>query len=146
MLELKSLLQEFARRQGMEQPLPDEQGRFEIVFDPDASVRCFVWFEDLHLCSPLAMPPEQPVQRREWFKRLMNYSLHRMKDSRSTPALAGDGSVTLYARLKLAGMSIADFEAEIEQQLNSVENYRKVLGTAETAVSLETLPRSIVRP
>lgn len=76
----------------------------------------------------------------------MNYALHRMKRSRSTPALSDDGSVTLFVRLKLAGMTINDFEAGIEEHLNSVDSYRNVLGTAEPPAPVETLPRSIVRP
>ncbi len=146
MLKLKSLVQELAPRLGMEPPLPDDQGCFEIVFDPDVPVRCFESLEDLHLFSPLAMPPEPPVQRREWVKRLMNYALHRMKDSRSTPVLSDDGSVTLFARLSLAGMSVRDFEAGIEEQLNSVDGYRKFLATIEPPASTEMLIRPILRP
>ena len=146
MPKLESLVQDFARRQGIEPPLPDDRGVFEVVFEADSPVRCFEWFESLNLVSPLAMLPGPPVQRREWLKRLMNYALHRMKDNRSTPVLSDDGSVTLFARLNLAGLSVDEFEAGIEEQLNSVDSYRKVLGAVAMPVSPVTLPRSIVRP
>lgn len=146
MRKLQSLVREFALRRGIEPPGPDDQGVFEIGFDPDLRVRCFEWFENLHLVSRLAMPPDPPMQRREWFGRLMNYALHRMKRSRSTPGLSDDGSVTLFARSKLAGMTASDFEAQIEEHLNSVDSYRYVLGAAEPPAPLETLPHSIVRP
>ena len=143
---LETLLQEFARRQGIATPLPDDRGEFEILFDPGKPVQCFERFGNLHLVSSLAMPPEPAAQRRGWFKRLMNYALHRMKDSRSTPVLSDDGSVTLFARLSLAGMSVRDFEAGIEEQLNSVDGYRKFLATVEPPASTELLIRPVLRP
>ena len=143
---LVSLLQAFARRQGIAAPLPDERGEFEILFDSDKPVQCFERFGNLHLASSIAMPPEPAVHRREWFKRLMNYALHRLKHSRSTPAMSADGSVILLARWNLAGTSVDDLETRIEDYLNSIERYRNVLGTAEAPASLEALPHSIVRP
>ena len=143
---LETLLQEFARRQGIATPLPDDRGEFEILFDPGKPVQCFERFGNLHLVSSLAMPPEPAAQRRGWFKRLMNYALHRLKHSRSTPAMSTDGSVTLLARWDLAGTSVDDLETRIEEYLNSIESYRNVLGTAEAPAPLEALPHSIVRP
>ena len=143
---LESLLQEFARRHGIATPIPDGRGEFEILFDPDKPVQCFERFGKLHLVSSLAMPPEPAVRRREWFKRLMNYALHRIKHSRSTPAMSADGSVVLLARWDLAGTGVDDLETRIEEYLNSIESYRKVLGASESPAPRETLPNSIVRP
>ena len=143
---LESLLHEFARRQGIATLLADDRGEFEILFDPGEPVQCFERFGNLHLVSPIAVPPEPPAQRREWLRRLMNYALHRMKHSRSTPAISEDGSVILLARWDLASTSVDDLETRIEEYLNSIDSYREVLGTAEPPVSLEALPHSIVRP
>ena len=143
---LESLLQEFARRQGIATPIANDRGEFEILFDPDKPVHCFERFGNLHFVSSLAMPPEPAVRRREWFKRLMNYALHRIKHNRSTPAMSADGRVTLLARWDLAGTSVDDLETRIEEYLNSIESYRNVLGAAESPASREALPHSIVRP
>lgn len=146
MPRLEPLLGEFARRRGIEPPLADDRGRFEFVFDPDLVLECFARFGNLHLESPLAMPPEPAAERRRWLERLMNYALHRMKDSHSTPAMSEDGSVVLIARWSLAGTSVDVLEARIEEHLNSVERYREVVGSRAPPAGPATLPHAFVRP
>ena len=144
--KLDSLFEAFARRQGIEPPLPDEEGRFEMVFDRDVPVRCFECFEMLHLVSPLATPPAPGGQRKAWLQCLMNYALKRMKDSHSTPALSEDGRLILFARFSIVHLGVEDFEARLEEHVNSLEHYRRLRGNAGPSHPVERPGRVIVRP
>lgn len=146
MANLPSLLELFARRQGMEMLIADELGRYCLIVDSDMSVECFERFKLLHLLTPLADPPVSGAQRRAWFTCLMNFALKRMKGNRSTPALLGSGSMVLFARYGIARMSVEEFEAAVEELVNSLENYRHLLGASESMQPAPRLTRSIVRP
>ena len=145
-VNLASLMELFVRRQGMEPLLADEQGSYRIVVDFGLMVECFERFRQLHLVSPLPDPPEPGVRRRIWLSRVLNYALYRMKQAHSTPVLLEDGSMALFARCGTDGMNIAAFEAWIEQHVNLLEGYQRVLADAESTQDVAPRLRSVFRP
>ena len=146
MAGLQQLLEEFADRNGIDAFHPDEEGRFHVVVDDTVRVECFERFEQLHLVSPLGQRPEQRDAARQWSRRVLNHALKLMKNSRSTPALREDGDAILFARIEIRGMSADDFESRIEEHVNTVEKYRRVLDATAPMRPMTGIPRSIVRP
>ena len=146
MTRLHQLLDEFAGRNGIEALHPDDEGRFHIVIDDAVRVECFERFGQLHLVSRLGRGPESGDAARAWVRRVLNYALKRMKHSRSTPALREDGDTILFARIGIGGLSADDLETRIEEHVNAVEQYVRLLDASAPPASVTGFPRSIVRP
>ena len=146
MTRLHQLLEEFAGRNGIEALHPDDEGRFHIVVDDAVRVECFERFGQLHLVSRLGRGPESGDAARAWVRRVLNHALKRMKHSRSTPALQEDGDAILFARVEVGGLSADDLETRIEEHVNAVETYRRLLDASPPSTSMTGFPRSIVRP
>ena len=146
MTRLHQLLEEFAGRNGIEALHPDDEGRFHIVVDDAVRVECFERFGQLHLVSRLGPGPESGHAARAWVRRVLNYALKRMKHSRSTPALHEDGDAILFARIEIGGLSADDLETRIEEHVNAVEAYRRLLDASPPSTPMAGFPRSIVRP
>ena len=146
MSRLQQLLQEFAGRNGIDAFHPDDEGRFHIVVDDAVRVACFERFGQLYLVSRLGPGPGSGDAARAWIRRVLNHALKRMKQSRSTPALQEDGDAILFARVEIDGLSADALETRIEEHVNAVEKYRRLLDASAPATSLAGLPRSILRP
>lgn len=145
-MQLSSLIELFVQRQGMDPLLADERGSYRMVVDSDLVVECFVRFDQLHLVSPLADPPEPGVQRRLWFTRILNYALFRMKRAPSTPVLLEDGSMVLFARRGIGRMNVSTFEFWVEEHVNLLESYRRMLAGWESRPVVARPPQSVYRP
>ena len=146
MTRLQQLLEEFAGRNGIDAFNPDDEGRFHIVVDDAVHVECFERFGQLHLVSRLGRGPESGDAAREWVRRVLSYALKRMKHSRSTPALQENGDAILFARVEVGGLSADDLETRIEEHVDTVEKYRRLLDASPPSTSMAGIPRSIVRP
>ena len=146
MNRLQQLLAEFADRNGIDAFRPDDEGRFHIVVDDAVRVACFERFGQLHLVSRLGRGPESGDAARAWTRRVLNLSLKRMKHCRSTPALEEDGSAIVFARVEVDGLSADELETRIEEHVNAVERYQRLLDGSAPPKSLASFPRSIVRP
>ena len=146
MTRLQRLVEEFAGRNGIGALHPDDEGRFHIVVDDAVRVECFERFGQLHLVSRLGRGPESGDAPRAWVRRVLNYALKRMKHSRSTPALQEDGDAILFARVEVGGLSADDLETRIEEHVDAVEKYRRLLDGSLPSTSMAGFPRSIVRP
>ena len=146
MTRLQQLLEEFARRNGVDAFQPDEEGRFRIVVDDAVRVDCFERFGKLHLVSRLGRGPEPGDAAGRWIRRVLNHALRRMKRSRSTPALQEDGNAILLARVEVGGLSADDLETRIEEHVNAVEDYRRLLDASAAPTPMAGFSRSIVRP
>ena len=146
MTRLQQLLEEFADRNDVDGFHPDEEGRFHIVVDDTVRVECFERFEQLHLVSPLGQRPRSGAAARRWSRCVLNHALKLMKPGRSTPALREDGEAILFARVEIRGMSVDDLETRIEEHINAVEMYQRVLDAPAPLTPMTGIPRSIVRP
>lgn len=146
MTRLQQLLGEFAGRNGIDAFRPDDEGRFHIVVDDAVRVECFERFGQLHLVSRLERGPESGDAARAWVRRVLNFALKRMKHSRSTPALQEDGDAILFARVEVGGLSADDLETRIEEHVDAVEKYQRLLDASPPSTSMAGFPRSIVRP
>ena len=146
MTRLHQLLEEFAGRNGIEALHPDDEGRFHIVVDDAVRVECFERFGQLHLVSRLGRDPESGDAAGTWVRRVLNHALQRMKHSRGTLALQANGDAILFARVEVGGLSAEDLEARIEEQVDAVEKYRRLLDAPTPSTSMAGIPRSIVRP
>ena len=146
MTRLQRLLEEFAGRNGIDAFHPDDEGRFHIVVDDAVRVECFERFGQLHLVSRLGRGPEPGDAARSWVRRVLNHALKRMKHSRSTPALQENGDAILFARVEVGGLSADDLETRIEEHVNAVEHYVRLLDAPARPASMTGFPRSIVRP
>lgn len=146
MTRLHELLEEFAGRNGIDALHPDDEGRFHIVVDDAVGVECFERFGQLHLVSRLGPGPESGDAARAWVRRLLNHALKRMKHSRGTLALQANGDAIVFARVAVGGLSADDLEARIEEQVDAVEKYRRLLDAPAPPTSMAGIPRSIVRP
>ena len=146
MTGLQHLLEEIAGRNGIDAFYPDSEGRFHIVVDEEVRVECFERFEQVHLVTPLGRGPGSGDAARAWIRRVLNHALKRMKHSASTPAVREDGEAILFARVEVGGLSAADLEARIEEHVNAVERYRRLLDGSVPSTSMARFPRSIVRP
>ena len=146
MTRLQQLLAEFAGRNGIDAFHPDDEGRFHIVVDDAVRVECFERFGQLHLVSRLGRGPASGDAARAWVRRVLNYALKRMKHSRSTPALREDGDAILFARVEVGGLSADDLETRIEEHVDAVEKYRRLLDAPPPSTPMAGFPRSIVRP
>ena len=146
MTRLQQLLEEFAGRNGIDAFRPDDEGRFHIVVDDAVRVECFERFGQLHLVSRLGRGPESGDAARAWVRRVLNFALKRMKHSRSTPALQEDGDAILFARVEVGGLSADDLETRIEEHVDAVEKYQRLLDASPLSTSMAGFPRSIVRP
>ena len=144
--KLALLLEELARRNGMDGLDPDGEGRFHIMVDEDVPVACFERFGQLHLVSPLGSVPPAEQGGREWLQRLLNCALMQMKQSRSTPAVGKTGDAVLFGRCEIADLSVQDLEALMEGHLNAFERYRRVLGKGADAKRLRTASAAVLRP
>ena len=146
MNRLPQLLEEFAGRNGIDALRPDDEGRFRVVVDDEVHVECFERFGQLHLVSHLGRLPGTRDEARAWIRRTLNLALQRMKHSRSTPALREPGEAILFSRVEVDGLSADDLEARIEEHVNAVERYRRLLDAPTPPASMTGFPRSIVRP
>ena len=146
MNRLQQLLAEFAGRNGIEAFNPDDEGRFHIVVDDAVRVACFERFGQLHIVSRLGQGPGPGDAARAWARRVLNLSLKRMKHSRSTPALEEEGDAIVFARVKVEGLSVDELETRIEEHVNAVEQYQRLLDASAPAATMAGFPRSIVRP
>ena len=146
MTRLQQLLEEFARRNGMEPFHPDDEGRFHIVVDDSVRLECFERFGQLHLVSPLGRVPDPGDAAHAWIRRVLNYALKRMKHSRGTPVLQEDGGAILFARIEVGGLTADDLETRIEEHVNEVERYQRLLDAPAPMTSMAGFSRSIVRP
>ena len=146
MTRVQQLLVEFAGRNGIGAFHPDDEGRFHIVVDDAVRVECFERFGQLHLVSRLGRGPESGDAARAWVRRVLNFALKRMKHSRSTPALQENGDAILFARVEVGGLSADALETRIEEHVNAVEKYRRLLDASPPSTSMAGFPRSIVRP
>ena len=146
MTRLQQLLEEFAGRNGIDAFHPDDEGRFHIVVDDAVRVECFERFGQLHLISVLGPGPESGDAARAWIRRVLNHALKRMKHSRCTPALQEDGDAILFARVEVGGLCADDLETRIEEHVNAVEKYQRLLDASAPLTSMAGFPRSIVRP
>ena len=146
MTRLQQLLEEFAGRNGIDAFHPDDEGRFHLVVDDAVRVECFERFGQLHIVSRLGRGPESGDAARAWVRRVLNHALKRMKHSRSTPALQENGDAILFARVEVGDLSADDFETRIEEHVNAVEKYVRLLDASTPSTSMTGFPRSIVRP
>ncbi|MDE0658271.1 MAG: CesT family type III secretion system chaperone [Gammaproteobacteria bacterium] len=147
MSSLALLLDEFARRNGMDAPYPDADGRFHVVADDDVHVACFERFGQLCLVSPLGRVPDDHTAV-AWLRRLLNMALKRMKGSRCTPAVDADGRAVVFARRALADLAVGDLETLIEEHVNAHEGYQRAVGAARApdADIAERFARQALRP
>ena len=145
MSRLSLVLDEFARRNAVETPQADAEGRFHIVVD-DVEVACFERFGLLHFVSPLGPVPEAPEDGRAWLRRLLNHALKRMLQSRSVPALAEDGAAFLFGRCRIADLSVGELESRIEAHVNALEHYRRVLRDAVAPRPMRAPAPTVLRP
>ena len=146
MTRLQQLLEEFAHRNGTDTFRPDDEGRFHIVVDDAVRVECFERFGQLHLVSRLERESESGDAARAWTRRVLNYALKRMKHSRSTPAMQEDGDAILFSRVGVDGLSAGDLESRIEEHVNAVEKYQRLLDASAPSTAVAGLARSFVRP
>ena len=146
MTRLQQFLAEFAGRNGIDTFHPDDEGRFHLVVDDAVRVECFERFGQLHLVSRLGRGPESGDAARTWVRRVLNHALKRMKHSRSTPALQENGDAILFARVEIGDLSADDLETRIEEHVDAVEKYRRLLDAPPPPTSMAGFPRSIVRP
>ena len=146
MTRLRQLLEEFAGRNGIDGLQPDNEGRFHVVVDDAVRVECFERFGKLHLVSRLGRGPESGDAARAWIRRVLNHALKRMKHGRSTPALRENGDAILFARVEADGLSADDLETRIEEHVNAVESYVRLLDASARPAPMTGFPRSIVRP
>ena len=146
MARLPQLLEEFADRNGIDAFHPDEEGRFHIVVDDAVRVECFERFGQLHLVSPLGRHTESGEAAPAWTRRVLNHALKLMKHSRSTPAMRENGDAILFARVEIGGLSADALETRIEEHINAVEKYQRLLDAPAPATSIAGFSRSIVRP
>ena len=146
MTRLQQLLEEFARRNDTDTFRPDDEGRFHIVVDDAVRVECFERFGHLHLVSRLEWEPESGDTAKAWTRRVLNYALKRMKHSRSTPALQEDGDAILFSRVEIDGLSEDDLESRIEEHVNAVEKYQRLLDASTPPTAVAGFARSFVRP
>lgn len=145
MARLQELLDEFARRNGIDALEPDDDGRFHVLVDDDVQVACFERFGQLCLVSELGPVPEPGPAGRAWLERLLRYALQRMKHDRGTPADGADGAAVLFARCALADISVGDFEGRLEDHVNALEGYRRALAGAAGPAPARLGP-AVLRP
>ncbi|MCY3622457.1 MAG: CesT family type III secretion system chaperone [Gammaproteobacteria bacterium] len=147
MANLALLLDELARRNAMEAPRPDADGRFHVVADDDVHVACFERFGQLCLVSPLGRIPDDQTAA-AWLRRLLNAALKRMKGSRCTPAVDADGGAVVFARCALADLSVRELETLIEEHVNAHEGYQRAVAQARApeADLAERFARQALRP
>ncbi len=146
MSSLQVLMDDFARRNGIDTLQPESDGTYRLLVDDDVQVQCFERFNYLYLLSPLGRVPEPGEARRTWLKRLLNASLKQMKPSPCTPALAQDGSAIVYARLEAANLSVIDLENRIEGHINALEHVRSAVENATSPAPAARFAQSIMRP
>ena len=146
MSSLQMLMEDFARRNGIDSLQPESDGTYRLLVDDDVQVQCFERFTYLYLLSPLGRVPQPGEARRAWLKRLLNAALKQMKQSPGTPALAEDGSAILYARLETANLSVIDLENRIEAHINALERVRSAMEGAASPAPAARFAQSIMRP
>lgn len=141
------LLEEFARRNAMDAPQPDAEGRFHVVADDDVHLACFERFGQLCLVSPLGRVPSDQAAA-AWLRRLLNASLKRMKESPCTPAVDADGGAVVFARCAVADLSVRELETLIEEHVNAHEGYQRAVAEARApeADLAERFARRALRP
>ena len=146
MSKLSEVMARFCRNQGIEALSPNEEGEYHIVFDGENRVVCFERFDQLHLLSPLEVPPAQGEREAAWLKRVLRQGLRSMKDSPSTPALLEDGSLSVFARSPMAGLDAMALEELMEAHVNALEGYRRSLAEAAASPRFPGPSQMILRP
>lgn len=146
MTSLDDVIAQFCRNQGIGGLSANEDGEYHLYFDGGNPVVCFERFQQLHLVSPLDAEPSEHERESEWLRRILNYSLRKMKDNASTPVLLEDGRLALFSRSPMVNLTAAALEGLLEKHVNALEGFRQWLSRPKGLPHGSAFSQLIVRP
>lgn len=114
-MRLSELLDSFARNNGIEKPVPDENKKYRIPAE-DLVLFCFEQDRRLYLQAHLGPLSDSDVQRRDDTRRLLEHCLGLLKEHRSSVSVdRSAGLYILWQRLPLDRLDAMTFQETVER-------------------------------